>query len=684
MYYRIAVLLLLFLGLTVSCIQENPDLVNPPDKTASIKFRFFNLSLDKKSKVFEITEGKKTSSTVWGAISPTDNPPADTGFVRVWSDNNIEYEQNMLVRFLRNTNYTYVGLSSKVCEDRSNCKIDTLIALRTTSAIPENNYESLLKFMNAYPDTTLRFSLRLGCPSGDLLFGPTNYKQYSISPVTVRSGAFNFSVIKTEIVNGKQQEVSLNLFSATLEAKGQYIVITHEDANGNPAVSIIDENDESGNSIKPAQIIPLLTTEIRTINMSSLPISVEMRDGAIIDPVVSPLSIDNYETIGACKSAALDSIDIKYSDKVKSSLFTSLDVLSRYSIVVFDSADVKAGGSLLIEPLKLNVEVKGKAVVRVVNTLGENEGLNVSIGARNESDKVAHVNGFSSGIALARRLQFGDISKPVIVTPGPAPLSVFTASEPSRLLFTANTNLDADKSYIILISYDDMGSIKLTAIEEDEQNKSVDYLKQGVFFQLVNAMSDNSPIKVNINSANAAITVLDKAVVNITNSLATVIDYGSQTIFVNGVAHEINANVDERVIMVVGGTSNNLQVISNKSTPLTKEQNDIWRLRFVNATTDIDATMLKKSDKDSVFVEGVERNAFSSYTTEIREQKPTYFFYEGELKGYLARFSDVTLSLGKSYCVILYGTSARDCVKKYDTDWKLAPTCYSIIIQQEF
>ena len=685
MFYRLTGILFVFLVLAASCIEENPDLVNPPDRTGSIRFRFLNLGLDKKAKIFEVTEGKRTASIPWSAISATDNPPADTGFVRVFNDNVLEFEQNLMVRFLRNTNYTYVGLSSHVCEDRTNCKIDTLIALRTTAAIPESNFETLLKFMNAFPDTNAKFSIRLGCPSGEMLFGPTDYKQYSINPIVVRSGEFNFSVLKTVFEDGIQKNDYLNLYTSQLAPRGQYVILAHADETGEVKISILDENDFSGNSLKTAEIVPLRTTEIRTINISSTQVSVEMKDDIEIDPNVPSLMVNEFKTIDACKSSALDSIDIISNGTIKTTISKSLEVLSRYSILVFDSANTQAGGSVLIEPLKLNVDIAGRAVVRVVNTVHDIGGVNVSIGARKEANLINHPSGFSSGITLASRLNFAGLSNPVVVTPGPAPISVFTSSEPARLLFAANTILEPDKSYLIVVSHDAENNIKLAIIDEDDENKNIDYLKQGVFFQLVNAMSDNTSVRVSISSSSTGTPILEDAELHPTNSLATVIDDNSQTIYINGIPFQADATTIQRVIMIAGGTKDALEVISDKFNPLKEDENRISRLRFVNMTTDIPITMLKKSDKDEAFIQGVERVTFSSYQPpETREQKPTFFFYDGEVPGYIARFSDVSISLGKSYCIIVYGTTGRYCFKHYDASRGIEPTCYKIIIQQEF
>lgn len=684
MFRRISVILITFMFFA-SCAEENPDLVNPPDRTGSIRFRFLNLGLDKSPKIFEVTEGKRTASIPWQRLSNSDNPPADTGFVRVFNNNILEYEQENMVRFLRNTNYTYVGLSSTVCDDRSQCKIDTLIALRTTAAVPESNFETLVKFMNAYPDTTARFSIRLGCPSGDILFGMTDYKQYSISPITVRSGQFNFSVIKTVFEDGQQTNIYLNLYSTELNPRGQYVIIAHEDDLGEVQISILDENDLSENALKPVMPVENTTTEIRTINMSSSELKIEMNDGSIVDPGVSPLMVDDYKVIDVCKSSFLDTINVMSSGNLKSTLATSLEVLSRYSIVVYDSADVRAGGSLLIEPLKLNVDDNNRAIVRVVNTIDNTGGVNVSIGARKENDRTVHSRGYSSGISLARNLQFSEVSNAVVVTPGPAPLSVFTAAEPARLLFAANTILEPNKSYLIITALDDRGNVKLTIIDDEDESINVEYLSQGVFFQLVNAMTDNSILKVSISSGVTSSAVLEDAELFPTNSLATVIDENSQTIYINGQPFQADANSTERIMTVAAGKSGDLKIITNKFNPLTAEQRHQFRVRYVNATYDLPIIMLKKSDSDESFFQGVEQNTFSSYEPpETREQKPTFFFYDNENPNYVARFSDVTLSLGKSYCIILYGETRRECIKYFIPQARIAPTCYSIIIQQEF
>lgn len=679
--YLIVLLLSLLLH---SCNEENPDLVNPPDKTASIRFRFLNLGYDNNPKVLEVTEGVRTPSIYKGGVSESFNPLADTGFVRIYKNDNTEFEQTQMVRFIRNTNYTFLGLSSSKCDDRTQCKIDTIIPLRTTSAIPENNFESLLKFINAFPDSTVRITLRMGCPNGEPLFPTYGYKQYSFTPITVRSGALNFSVFLTS--NGAQGPINtyLDLYSVDLSPKGQYTIIAHEDESGNLKISILDENDLSPNAIKPAQIVPLRTTEIRTVNLSTLDLSVYLKQSGIVDDNVPSLTIDDFRSVEVCKSSSSDTLEIVYNNSSKLNIVTSLDVLSKYTLIVYDSADVKAGGAILIPPPKLNVDIEGKALVRVVNTLESATGINVSIGARLESDRVNFVNGFSSGISLASRLRFTEVSQYTALNPGPGPISVFTASDPARLLFATNTYFEANKQYLIIVTKDDFGNIKLTIVDEDDQSKKVDYLIKGIFFQLVNATTDNSNINVNINSISTGKKILENATVQVSNSIATVIDEDFQIVNINGKEYTTNATDDERVICVASGTQQDFNLITSKFKPLSIDQNNIFRVRFVNATLDMQYVKLRKNLQDSVFFESVEKNTFSSYNVETREQKPTFFFFEDESKGYISRFSDVLMSLGKSYSIILYGNSGRECFKYYDSQAKVEPNCYSFIIQQEF
>ncbi len=675
-------LILLFSFLFFSCEDENPDLVNPPDKTSSIRYRFVNLALDKQSREIKVGESSLSPSTAWGNISPTFNPPADTGYISIYKNGSIEFELSNLTRFIRNTNYTYFALSSHICDNLAQCGADTIIGLRTTNAIPDNNFESLLKFINAYPDTTLRISIREGCPNGNILFTPHNYKQYSINPITVRSGDLNFSVVISSTNLNGIRDSAINLYSSNLVAKGQYTIVAHQDINGGIAITILDENDLTTNALSPAKIIPEKTTEMRTINISDSEILVKIRNSDTINSNISKQYIDNYNTISACISSFNDTLDIVTNNSINSSISASLDVLSKYSLLVFNKDKYGTLGSVLLEPQKLNVETKGKAIIRVINTINEEYRINVSVGARKETDKTKFPSNFSSGISLSNQLQFHTVSSFSVVNPGPAPLSVFTSSYPSRLLYAANTYFEADKEYIIVVSKDKSDEIKLTMISNDEENKKINYLEKGVFLQIVNSSSDNSSIKIDINSKNTGRAILENAELHITNSLATVLDSTNQEIFINGQIFTSNAQKNERIMLVAGGKSNDLRVIINKFEPL--NENNRFRVRFVNSTYDIPLLYLKKNLQDSTFFETVEINNFSSYTVENREQKPSFFFYEPGNTGYVGRFSDVIMSLGKSYCIIMYGYSSRECLKYSDKNSDVEPNCYSFIIQQEF
>jgi hypothetical protein len=451
---------------------------------------------------------------------------------------------------------------------------------------------------------------------------------------------------------------------------------------GKIAISVLDENDLTTNALKAAQIVPEKKTEIRTINLSNSDLLIKRRNGDPLASNVSKMYIDKFSTISACMSAFKDTLDIMFANEVKSSINTSLEVLSRYSLIVYDSANSEAAGALLLGPPKLTVDSKGKAIVRVVNALNNKDGLNVSVGARKESDLTEFLNGFSSGISLARQLKFQNVSSFSVVNPGPAPLSVFTSASPSRLLFATNTYFEADKEYIIIVTNDENDNIKLTMIDEDDESQNITFLERGVFLQIVNSTSDNSTIKININSQITGKPILENADLHITNSLATVLDSSNQVITINGQQYTSNASTNERIMVIAGGKKDDMRVLVNKFEPL--NENTKFRVRFVNAAYDVPLVKLKKSDKDSTYFESVEINTFSSYNVENREQKPAFFFYDADNINNIGRFSDVTMSLGKSFCIIIYGHSSRECNKYTDAKLGLEPNCYSFIIQQEF
>ncbi|PKL85192.1 MAG: hypothetical protein CVV22_09185 [Ignavibacteriae bacterium HGW-Ignavibacteriae-1] len=655
-------------------------MVNPPEKAESVRVRFINLSKDKSPRTLDMSGITKTDVTPWGTSSSSVQPPADSAFFNVYSGSNKEYELDMLQKFLRNTRYTYFAVPSRECLANPGCSVDTLLFLRTTTALPDNNYESLLKIINLFPDTNSSFAVRSGCPNGEIMFSNVNYMNSSVSPLNLIAETMGISLIR----NKSGIESIIKTFEVNLEARKQYVLIVTEDGEGNPTLKLLDEDEMSGAALTSPRVVEDRNANIRIINLSSNEIDINFNGNSIASSVL-PDQITDYNQISVCNTVFRDSISATVGGNETIHLKSSIEVLQNYSLVILDSGNTIAGEMLLVEPVSLQEDVTGKAIVRVLHASKNYEAITVSLGARAEPNAALFPNGYSSGTILASEISQGELSSSLALYEGVAPLSIFTASQPAKLLYSAKGEFKAGSSYLLILSEDTDGKTKISVVEDDVVNTTVSFLEEGLFVQVVNAVRDADFVNIDIISSKSIQNLVVDARVSASNSIATVVDKGAIEVRVNGVSHQIESTENERIMFVASGNSNDIKIFANKFQPLGISDNSIFRYRFVNATDDIPITFIKKLESDESYSESVEQFTFSSYTTEIREQKVTFFFYDEKSDNYVNRLSDVLFTLGKSYSVIIAGKAEPGCRNRIDPKkpWE-EPDCYFVIIQQEF
>jgi len=350
--------------------------------------------------------------------------------------------------------------------------------------------------------------------------------------------------------------------------------------------------------------------------------------------------------------------------------------------LVFDSINAKSAESILVESENLTAIGADQSRIRVVNATRGLPPLTVALGARYEQKSSKYPFSYSSGIILSSKQEFGDISSPVSLSKGTIPINVFTASEPAKLLYSARASIKENKSYLMVLTTDDNNNLKVILIDDELENTNVQYLEEGIFVQVVNAYSGENNLKISFNSQGGESAILVDAEVNFTNSIATVIDNKSQMISVNGINYEIIPETDKRVLVVATGDANSIRIFSNNFEPL--NDNSTFKFRFVNAS-DIEILNVKKNTTDEAYIETIVKDNFSSYSTELRERKITYHFFDGDITGYIKRINDVLFTLGKSYSIIFTGFTTQNCFREYDKkNPNQEPNCYFIIIQQEF
>jgi len=678
-------LLIVALAFTISaCIQENPALVNPPERAESVRVRFVNLAKDKQARVLDMSGATKSELVQWGQSSAAVRPPADSALFNIFRNSAKEYELEQLIKFLRNTRYTFFGVPSKECIANPGCAVDTIVFMRTTTALPDNNFEFLLKMINLFPDTNSSFSVRLGCPSGNVLFTNINYLQSSMNPMNLRAERIGLSLIRQNRATGTLVEEFINIYEAEFTARNQYLLVIADDGNGNPIMKLLNEDDESPNALRDMTVINERNAYMRIINLASANIDIDF-NGSLIAASIPNDRITDYKQISVCNTVDMDSISTLIGGSQVNMAKSSIEVLKRYSVVVLDSGNKVGGEILLVSPVSLQEDISAKAVVRVLHASKNYEGITVSLGARTEPDAVRFPNGYSSGTILAADVSQGELSQPLALYAGAAPLSIFTSSQPAKLLYSAKGVFQAGRSYLLIISEDTDGKTKISVVEDNLENSDVTFLDEGIFVQVVNAVSDADFVTIDVIATQAPQQIVSGANVSSTNSLATVVDRGNIEVRVNGVSHTIDANINERLMFIASGSGNNIKIFANKFTAVPINENSTFRFRFINASEDIPFVYLKRNINDEFFFESVEQYDFSSYSTESREQKVTFFFYDEKEQAYVNRLSDVLFTLGKSYSVIIAGKKAPGCRGRLDTKrpWE-EPDCYFVIIQQEF
>lgn len=652
--------LLSILLLLSSCIDENPLLVNPPPKSETVKVRFMNLSSDKNIKTLSMDSISELSGVAYGTISESIKPPSDSVSLIIKSGNVQEFKYSQLIRFIRNTNYTFVGLSSMNCKTQ-NCGIDTIIILRTTIAIDPNTTNAYVKFFNAYPDSTASYSLHLGCPNGDMLASGTRYLGYSIQPFFVPSGKTAVSIVKST-PTGDQL---VNLYQLDLAPQGQYSIIVSKNPVGNEEALLLDENDQTITALNPITVINDRTTSIRLINLSQYNATSNTSSGSEIASEQSPSTIGKYAKVSACGGNTSDTLNLFSGGVFKHSVPTQLVVLEKYSFIAFDSTGNDDLKGIFVKPISKEILQSGKAYVRVVHASLSAGALTVSLGARYKPQSPSDASLYESGKVLASPVNFGEISTPTVLNPGQLPITVFTASGAARLKFAGLAEIEADKSYLMVIVDGANGELEISLIEDEAENQSIQYVRRGAFVQVVNAIPNDTYSRISA-STNFGM-LLNDARVYYTGSFGTVMEEGDNSILINDFKYSFNCPVDKSIMVVASGDYNSPDIFSNIIDPFSS--NNTFRLRFANAASDINLLNIRQNDTTGDIAESAYYKGFSSFQQFSLTSKITYYFFKDEGNVNLYRLSDQSPSIGDSYTIIFSGS------KNYG---------YATIIQQDF
>lgn len=653
-----SLMLILFMSVLLSCATENELLVNPPPRYETVKMRFYNLSSDGLARTLSIESSGSISNIASGAVSAQLQPSADSVLLEVLNGSTSEYKTDIRFKFGRNVSYTFIGLPTP--NNAPNYRpLDTLIAFGTSISISQNQNEAYIKMFNANPDSTVSYSMNLGCPNGTSLASYLYYRKVSLMQV-VRSGEVPLSIIKKR----GDQDSLVGLFAFNFAQRGQYTIIIKSNSIGAEEILLLDDLNGSTNPLSAPTMINERFSEVRTLNFSSEPISLNKVPGDEITNGLIPYFAEKYTKISACESLYKDTLEVHIGSDLSAKTNTSFAVLEKYTVAVFDSAQKKGAKIIIADPVSLTVDQGNKAVIRVINGNYLQNGISVSIGARavpNAKGEDAE-RGFRAGDPLASRQLFGTISGATLVEPGILPIAVFTSTEPAKLITTARLNIEAGKQYLLVMYSKESGEQLVSLIEDSKENSLIENEPAGVFVQAIHGTAGKDFVSVNFPG------LFSNAKLNYTGSLATIVEAGTTQVQIDGITHTINATPQDRVLLISSGTKDEQEIFDITSPPLLSGSNHYIR-RYINASKDTPKLNVKSNDS-LVIMGDIPYKTRSSFEKMYQEKKFSLYFENAESGEDLVRIDDLLLTYLKTFSIIFVGNKNLG--------------GYSVIIQQEY
>ncbi len=638
------------------CIEENPDLVNPPSKVEKIYVRMINFSGDYLPRKMLFDNGFYSENINFGASSVAFHPPADSSFLSIINtQNTTDYKTKRIVKFYPNINYSYIVLPS-VPQDSVYSPADTLLALSSSIAMPKYSTDAYIKLVNIFQDSLSSFSLMIGCPNSTPIISGVRYMIQS-QPVFIRTGIVPISIVR----NKNSVSEVIGTFALETKVQGQYAVIVSKNMNGEVEVYTLDELNIQSDAFKLATKIDQRYTNIRVINIANENVTMLKNSEPIVDNLSSN-TISEFNQVSACESQSSDTLSVLVGSNTTSQQSYSFEVLENYSIIVADSADNKAVKSIIIPPARI-IDYEGKAAIRVVNLAWKYTNIDVSLGTR--QDKSSEI-GYSSGSTLVRLLPYGKYSAPILVSEGELPLTLFTSFEPARLLDNTISSIEKNKEYLLIIYQDENGNINQTLVEDNEVNKNVNSLETTSFVQILNALPDSEFSNISINQS-----IID-AKLYYSNIIATNLKFLENQIKVNSSGQNstisITPKTNNRYTMILCGNNPEIEnvLIENKIEEINPK---FAQVRFVNASKDFATISVVDRIADTSIIAQVPYKESTYYQDLDKLKKYTYYFFNSDKK-LVANFSlDVTL--GKRYTIVFAGNSNN-------------PSKYEVMLIQEY
>lgn len=647
--------LLLLLG---GCMNsENPDLLDAPLAEQSIRVRLLNLAGDHDTRALQLENTLRTEQTAFGALSGVIAAPADSALASIVNKSTvIDYTTPAKLRFSRNSIFTILALPAA----GNSVAVDTLLTIVATDTVePRQNNVSYVRFINAFPSAETQplpqYSLRLGCPNGTVISSAIPYLGSS-GNFSLEPGTHTISLVKSIGV----QETVIGYYSMTIGANNNYSIILHQDPNQQEALLLLHDRSTTADALQTLVNVPSSQAEVRVLNLSTKSLNVSKTIAGFPDETIAsgvpPLSIGAYAPVSACTSANEDTLRVEGG--ITHVLPLSLEVLKRYTIITTNYGNVDAANySVALEPVSGGAPADS-VTIRAVNLAWDTPSLEISFGARTTA-----AGQFVTGRVISANLAFGEVSTPSRFAPGPAPLVIFSNPPKQLQLATYVNEIRAGGSYLLVIQRDG-DRLRATLIDEkDDGSHSIEFLNEGVFTQIVNAIPDAEKMSFSFDNV-----IRDHALFY-GSAAATVLPIGDRSFSAGSASKTVTLEQGKRTLILISGSAQSPTITVYTTDPMGATRLDTRR-RVINASPVISQLEVLLNRDNPVQLAGkLPYLEMSATNTATLERKVTVIFRDQSVESELLQLDNIPFNLGQNTTLLFAGNG---------------PSTYRAIILQEF
>ncbi|NQW29820.1 MAG: DUF4397 domain-containing protein [Ignavibacteria bacterium] len=651
LFYAFFTCALLFWG----CASENPNIVNPPPGNANVSVRFFNMVPDNSKRALVLELGRVTTDVAPGRMSSTIDAPSDSSFLEILGNGTREYYSTERYKFIRQSVYDVFAIASHANPE----SFDTIFVSNANTSLTTLPVAQV-RVVNVVPDTSISIDVRRGCPNGL----PLNNFTVRFATSSLYSDSDPGNSVFSVVENRAGGSVLLGTFECLLKEYMPYSIIAYRN-KGTPKTQImlLEEQDSTPNADRSFTPILSRTAEVRVVNVSNQSVSVIQQTlNTSIANNLSSNRISDYIELPTCESEQSDIFQVTFSngDIVVDS--TALIVRKKFTVVCADSGTM--ADMLIVAPAATIFDTDGKAIVRVVNMSTTRGNIVLSTAARTDSDQPSN---FTSGFTLADNVSYRSVSKPTAIKPGQVPITIATASKPTKFIQVSRVDVIAGHDYLFVVS-EQNGEFSVSVIDETESNTAVTKAQPAVLTRVLNGSPTNSSEMCNLHD------VIVNAKLFYRNSLTTTVPSGSVNISIGGASKVLTSELNKRLLCIYAEGGNSANIISFSADPLVPSQGKSLR-RFINATADIklisvafDSVPAQNPDAEHIAKDiayGTSSVVFEQQTV----RRGSIFFYDSDEKTSLFSLPIDFGPLGNNYSLIIVGRKQSG---------------YEVIVTQEF